>query len=49
MRYFKLALGHLLSKEVVKELKDSSKSVYVDALPEPNDFHDKSKIDVTTV
>ena len=37
MRYFKLALEHLLSKEVEKELKDSvSKLVWVDVQPEPN-------------
>ena len=31
MRYFKLALRHLLSKEVEKELRDGSKMVFVDA------------------
>ena len=41
MRYFKLALGHLISKEVEKELKDGSKSLYVDALPEPDESQGK--------
>ena len=30
MRYFKLALEHLVSKEVESELKDRSENVYID-------------------
>lgn len=49
MRYFKLALGHLISKEVEKELKDGSKTYYVDGLPEPDESQGKTDThDVTT-